>query len=126
MVFDKPKPTVDTETVRRINDNTRRIRVIEQRLDVIDSRIKGIEEKMIDELQTLKVTFDRLYEQVRELSMEVKNMRGSLLKFEQALEKAAKKSELKEIQSLLDLYNPIKSKFVTRDELERILERKKE
>ncbi|MFH8080271.1 MAG: hypothetical protein QXO84_00090 [Candidatus Aenigmatarchaeota archaeon] len=126
MVFDKPKPPVDTETVRRINDNTRRIRIIEQRLDIIDSRIKGIEEKMIDELQTLKVTFDRLYEQVKELSTEVKNMRGTILKFEQALEKTAKKSELKEIQSLLDLYNPIKSRFVTRDELERILERKKE
>ncbi|MEM5799542.1 MAG: hypothetical protein QXZ43_02670 [Candidatus Aenigmatarchaeota archaeon] len=126
MVFEKNQPTVDTETVKRINDNTRRIRIIEQRLDIIDSRIKGIEERVIDEMNTLKVTFDKLSEDVKALSTEIKTMRGNMLKFEQNLEKTAKKSELKEIESLLDLYNPIKSRFVTRDELDRILERKKE
>jgi hypothetical protein len=43
MAFDKTQLNIETETIRRINDNTRRIRVIEQRLDIIDSRIKGIE-----------------------------------------------------------------------------------
>jgi uncharacterized protein YoxC len=125
MGFEKNQPA-DVETVRRINDNTRRIRIIEQRLDVIDSRIKGIEEKIIDEMNVLKVTFDQLRQDVKDLSNEIKTMRGNMLKFEQNLEKAAKKSELKEIESLLELYNPIKSRFVTRDELDRILEKRKE
>jgi len=125
MVFEKSQPEA-VETIRRINDNTRRIRIIEQRLDIIDSRIKGIEEKIIDEMNTLKVTFDQLRADVKELFKEIKTMRGNMLKFEQNLEKTAKKSELKEIESLLELYNPIKSRFVTRDELDRILEKRKE
>jgi multidrug resistance efflux pump len=77
-------------------------------------------------MNALKVSFDKLSTDVKELSLEIKNMRANMLKFEQNLENTAKKSELKEIESLLDLYNPIKSRFVTRDELDRILEKKKE
>lgn len=126
MVFEKkPVGVPDIELVRRVNDNARRIRVIEQRLDVIDSRIKGIEERVIDEMSILKNGFDQLALDVKELTKEIKEVRSNMLKFSQSLEKSAKKSEIKEIESLLDLYSPIKSRFVTREELERILEDRK-
>jgi len=38
------------------------------------------------------------------------------------LTKTAQKSEIKELESLLDLYNPIKSHFVTKEEVMRLLE----
>lgn len=126
MAFEKkPMGIENVELVRRVNDNARRIRMIEQRLDVVDSRIKGIEERIIDEMSILKNGFDQLALDVKELTKEIKEVRGNMLKFSQSLEKTAKKSEIKEIESLLDLYNPIKSRFITREELERILEDRK-
>jgi hypothetical protein len=126
MVFER-KPSGEaygTEVVRRINDDTRRIRVLEQRLDIIDSKIKGIEERAIDEMNILKKGFDLLCTDVKEISKELKELRGEFLKINQNLEKTAKKHEVKELENLLDLYNPIKSGFITRNELERILEEK--
>jgi len=38
------------------------------------------------------------------------------------MEKAALKAEVKELATLLDLYNPIKSSFVTKEEVRRMLE----
>jgi len=126
MALDKKQLEVGSnELIRRTNDNARRIRVLEQRLDVIDSRIKGIEERVIDEMGLLKTGFDQLVVDVKELSKEIKEIRSSMLKFSQSLEKTARKSEIKELEALLDIYNPIKSRFVTRDELDRILEEKK-
>lgn len=126
MVFERkpPQEAYGTEVVRRINDNTRRIRVLEQRLDIIDSRIKGMEERIIDETGVLKKGFDQLALDIKEVSKELKELRGEFLKINQNLEKTAKKHEIKELESLVELYNPIKSKFITRDELERILEEK--
>jgi hypothetical protein len=38
------------------------------------------------------------------------------------LEKVAKKNELKELESMISIYNPLRTNFITRDEVERILD----
>ena len=126
MVFDK-KPVMDanqTELVRRINDNTRRVRMIEQNIDVINTRIKGIEERVINDMDSLKKKLDELFLDIGEVSKSLNEVRGEILKINKNLDKTARKTEIKELEGLLELYNPIKSRFITRDEVERLLEEK--
>jgi hypothetical protein len=49
-------------------------------------------------------------------------MENELLRINKELSKTASKSEVKQLEMYIDVMNPIKSKFVTKDELERTLD----
>lgn len=112
------------EMMGRIDTNTRRIRTIEQRIDALNLRVKALEEKIIDDMENLKKKFDQLFMDMKAISENLVKFRAEVQRVNKDLERVAKKSELKELESLLELYNPIKSKFVTREEVERIVEEK--
>ena len=126
MVFEKEQPQdtsiFSSEIVKMVNTNTRRIRAIEQRLSGSERRIGSMEEKIIDEMDDLRRGFEQISLDIKALSENLSQIRSEMLKINKNLDRAAKKSEVKELESLLDLYNPIKSKFVTRDEVKRIIE----
>jgi len=127
MVFEKEKEAFDirtftTEILNRVDSNTRRIRSIEQRLNLLESRISSLEEKLIDEIDKLGRGFEQLQLDVKAVSESLKLLRAEMLKLNKNMEKAALKAEVKELATLLDLYNPIKSSFVTKEEVRRMLE----
>ena len=127
MVFEKEKEAFDirtftTEILNRVDSNTRRIRSIEQRLNLLESRISSLEEKLIDEIDKLGKGFEQLQLDVKAVSESLKLLRAEMLKMNKNMEKTALKAEVKELATLLDLYNPIKSSFVTKEEVRRMLE----
>ncbi|HDM05723.1 MAG TPA: hypothetical protein ENG34_00410 [Candidatus Aenigmarchaeota archaeon] len=127
MVFEKEKEAFDirtftTEILNRVDSNTRRIRSIEQRLNLLESRISSLEEKLIDEIDKLGRGFEQLQLDVKAVSESLKVLRAEMLKMNKNMEKTALKAEVKELATLLDLYNPIKSSFVTKEEVRRMLE----
>ncbi len=128
MVFEKKQaPNIQafgTELVTRINTNTRRIRTLEQRHEGTEGRISSLEEKVIEELSNLKKRFDQISQDIDKLSENIGELRSEFLKMTKNLEKTARKTELKELESLIELYNPIKSRFVSREEVERLIEEK--
>jgi len=130
MVFEKEQQqdisAVSSEIVKMVNTNTRRIRAIEQRLYGSERRIGSLEEKVIDEMDDLRRGFEQISLDIKAVSESLSEIRSEILKLNKNLDKTAKKSEVKELESLIDLYNPIKSKFVTRDEVERLIEEKPE
>ena len=127
MVFEKETANVkafSNEVVKIINTNTRRIRALEQRLDAIEMRIGGIEEKIINDIEYIKKDFDEIRVDIKNIAKNVGELRNEILRINKTIEKTARKSEVKELESLLDLYSPIKSKFTTRDEVERLVDEK--
>ena len=126
MVFEKKHPVrfeaFTSEIVRSVNDNTRRIRILEQGLEGVRSRISALEEKVIDEVENIKKWLDQLSVDVKDVSKKLTEIHSEILKINKELDKTARKTELKEIESLLELYNPIKSQFVTADQVRRMLE----
>lgn len=127
MVFErKPQPTpsgISTEVVRITNENTRRIRMLEQSLESSRNRITSLEERMIEEMGDIKKWMDQLAVDVKEVSKNLKEIRAEIIRMDKEMNKTARKSEIKEIESLLDLYNPIKSHFVTSEDVIRIIDR---
>jgi len=129
MVFER-KPSANiaalsTELVRRINDNTRRIRSMEQRMDGMESRMGVLEETVIEKIEELKVGFDKISVDLKSLIKRLDEMETEILKINKELEKVARKSEVNRLENMIEIYSPIKSTFVTRDELQRILEKKR-
>jgi len=128
MVFEKSIPgnmqTIGMEMSNRINTDTRRIRAIEQRLNAAESRIGALQEKVIDEIDRLRKSFDQISIDLKSVSENLSEIHSEILNINKNLDKTAKKAELKELENLLDLYNPIKSRFTTKDEVMRIIEDK--
>jgi TolA-binding protein len=127
MVFEKENTDMQSfgnEVVKIINTNTRRIRALEQRLDGLEMRIGAIEEKIISEIQTIRKDFEEIIMDIRSIVNNMSEVRNEILMINKDIDKTAKKSEVKELESLLDLYSPIKSKFTTREEVERLIDEK--
>jgi len=117
---------LQNELVKMVKTNAGRIRSLEQRLTNLEQRFTTLEEKMIEESESLKKDFDQIMIDIKAVSESVSKIRSEIIVLSKNIDKAAKRSEVKELESLLDLYSPIKSKFTTRDEVERLIEEKLE
>ena len=126
MAFEKDTNEMQAfgEVIKVISTNTRRIRSVEQRLDGLEMRMGSIEEKIINEIEGIKKDFEEIHMYIRQISKNLSELRAEMLRMDKIINKTAKRTEVKELESLLDLYSPIKSKFTTRDEVERLIEEK--
>ncbi len=127
MVFEKETADVQAfsnEVVKIISTNTRRIRALEQRLNGLEMRIGAIEEKIINEIEGIRKDFEEIHIDIKSIVKNLSELKSEILIINKTIDKTARKSEVKELESLLDLYSPIKSKFTTRDEVERLIDQK--
>lgn len=115
---------VNRELLNRINDNTRRIRTIETRSSRSENRISAVEERIIEEVEELRKGFDQIVLDLKELSNTLNLMHSEMAKVDKKVGKAATKAEIKEVSSLMDVWNPVRSVFITKDEAERMVEAK--
>lgn len=114
-----------TELVKRMNEDMRRIRILEERFDRTESRMRTIEETVLDQMETLRVSVERISEKIANISERFKGMDSEIIRINKELNKTATKSDMKSLETFVDILNPITSKFVTKDEMERALEEKK-
>ena len=112
------------ELVKLANANTERIRSLEHRLIAVEQRVNVLEEKILEETDKMRKDFEQILIDIKAVSENISKIRAEILVVNKNLDKTAKKSEVRELESLLDLYSPIKSKFTTRDEVERLIEEK--
>jgi hypothetical protein len=61
---------------------------------------------------------------IKNIIKNLSELRTETMRINKDIDRTAKKSEVKELESLLDLYSPIKSKFTTKDEVERLIDEK--
>lgn len=124
MAFEKPVETraVTTEIVKRINEDMRRIRAIEQRIGRVEDRVRMIEETTLSQMDDLGIALERISQKISNLTERLTTIDNETLRINKELNKMATKTEMKHLETFVDIVNPITSKFVTRDEVERILE----
>jgi septation ring formation regulator EzrA len=113
---------VTSELLRRVNEGSRRIRLLEQRMDRVDDSIGGLEENVLTQLDDLKLGIERLSDKILKISERLNSIDGEIDKVNKVLDKAATKSEVKQLETFVDVVNPITSKFVTAEQLDRVLE----
>ena len=111
------------ELIRRTNRSERRLRIIEQRTQALESRLSSAEDANFKQGKDIK-------KNVIDLEINLKTSNDRLTKLESDMSKVAdqtknfaKRSEIKEVEAMFELLNPIKQEFVTRKELQEILRR---
>lgn len=124
MAFEKSDELKEmlNELVKRMNEDRRRIRFMEQNIDRVENSLGSIEESVLAQMGELKIGLDRINMKITPLAERLNIMEMDIVKLSKQLSKSATKIELKQIESFIDLVNPVTSKFVTKDELDRALD----
>jgi glyceraldehyde-3-phosphate dehydrogenase/erythrose-4-phosphate dehydrogenase len=113
-----------SELVKRINDETRRIRLAEQRLDRFEVAMDNLENTMSAYAAEMKSLIENINKNIKTLSDRIALTESAIGRIEKELAKRATKMELKQIESYMNLMSPITSNFVTKEEMQRAIEDK--
>src|SRR3989304_6014955 len=103
MAFEKASDAkiLATELVKRMNEDMRRIRILEERLDSEESRMRNIEETVLDQIETLRINVDRIGEKLDNISERFKGMDSEIVRLNRELGKTATKSEIKTLENFI-------------------------
>ena len=126
MVFESKPPQMDiqllsNELIRRINEDTRRIKAIEQEVERLESTSSTLEETLLTQMNDIKITLDKISQKITNVAERLNAIDTEVLRMNKEIGKTATKSEVKQLETFIDLVNPITAKFVTKEELERVL-----
>jgi hypothetical protein len=113
-----------TELVRRANETTRRLRALEERDSNIEIRLGTVQDFVLKITEERKVTNESINERLTNIENDIIRINNELLRINKNIEKMAKRTELKELENILSIYSPIKTNFVTKGEVERMMEEK--
>ncbi|MBI4176855.1 MAG: hypothetical protein HY516_00650 [Candidatus Aenigmarchaeota archaeon] len=124
-VFEKKPANVQAvvaELIRRLNDNSKRLRLVEQKITSLESTLSNIDQTAVEQFKQAKLSSDKLNARIDELANRLAKIEDDARKLTKQMERVATKTELREIQGFIDLINPIKSEFVTISEVRKMLE----
>ncbi len=123
-VFEKKQDfqSVIAEIIRRVNDNSKRLRLVEQRGSNLESGMETIDKGVLEQFKQVRISLDKINAHIEELSNRIAKLEDDSRKMSKQLERVATKTELKEVQGFIDLINPMKSSFITRPEVKRMLD----
>lgn len=123
MVESKKLDLILQELIRRANRSDRRLRILEQRVQALESRVSSAEDSNFRQSKEIK-------KRIIDLEILMKNMGDRTVKVESDINKLneqtknfAKHSELREVETMFELLNPLRQEFVTKKELKDILKR---
>lgn len=115
---------ITTDLIGRVNENVRRLRVIEQKIEAINARINSVEQNIVSYNKNVQKGLgerDAKTTNIEDRLVKVETTNMEILK---QLKLVATKSNVDEVKQLLSIYDPIKSKFVTREEMEEYFDEK--
>lgn len=124
MAFEKSEEAnaVLSELIKRINEDRRRMRLLEQSIERLENSLSALEGSALSQLSDFKLSLDRIGSKIEATAARLNAIEANIAKLGRGADKTATKLELKQLESFIDLVNPITSKFVTKDELDRALE----
>jgi len=115
---------IAAELINRVNENIRRLRVLENRVKSLDNRINSMEQ---NSLAHSKNDQKSLSERDSRMAFIEERLRKSEMLTKEIIKQmkfVSTKSDVEELKHLVDIYNPLKSKFITKEEAENLISEK--
>ena len=97
------------ELVRRTEELTRRLSEVEQSLNALEQRFSVIEEMQIKRARKYEDKFASMEKTINEISNKLTKLELNVNKINKQMDKFARQSELKELETLVNVITPKKS-----------------
>lgn len=121
------KQSADSELIGRISKNVNNtaasLRILEERYSTLRNKSQVSEQNIIDLEKEVTEDIKMLSEDLVELKREMNDLKDKLRLISGEITNLVNKNEFKVMERYLDMWQPMN--FVTRDELNRLLEEKK-
>lgn len=114
--------SVLNKVIERVNSNIRRLRILEQESSVVKTRLNAVEQEMTANRNQGHAAIEEMNTKLAQMDEKFLEMETTMRKMVDQLKKVTTTTKIKELEQLIDIYNPIKSQFVTREEVERLLD----
>lgn len=117
--------TIINELVDRTNSDSQRLRILEQRNETLSSRINSMEQELQNMNSHLNKIITDVDGKIRKQEDLIRRSDNILKEVIKQMKKLATVAKIDELEQLIDIYSPLKSQFVTREEVERMMQEKK-
>jgi uncharacterized coiled-coil protein SlyX len=101
------------EIVGRVNDNTKRLRLIEQREKLLTSRISSMDESVAGKVEGLENSKKDLDAKISALEEKLTSVQNTMHEVVKQLQFLARKSEVKKVDEKLRILEPLLSQIGT-------------
>jgi uncharacterized coiled-coil protein SlyX len=115
---------VMVELIKKVNDNIKRLRILEQRIAMLETRENSVEINTSNQYKTLQKSISDLESKMNAQEEMIEKLDTTLKEIIKQIKTLASKSDVLEIKELVDIFNPLKSNFVTKEDVERMIEEK--
>jgi cob(I)alamin adenosyltransferase len=109
------------DVIQRVNDDTQRLRILEQSSESLTSRINSVEQGALQGRNEMQKALSDINEGITALNERLSKTENTMKEVITHMKKLVTESQVKELESLIELYNPVKSNFVTREEMEKFV-----
>lgn len=109
------------ELAHRLNDNTRRIRVLEEKVRNLELQIGTHDQRIMEENKISNGLSQAIGEGMAQIKERIVGLEIEAQSIRTEIKKSAQKSDLKEVQEYIELISPVTSKYLTRGEVEEIV-----
>lgn len=99
----------------------RRVRVLETKFEQLIEKINLLEKSILEVKNDLKIYINFNNSRFQENNSKIEVLEKEIEKIKSYIQELVSKSEIEKLKTIIDLFNPLKSNFVTREELEEIL-----
>ncbi|MEM5830219.1 MAG: hypothetical protein QXL82_01785 [Candidatus Aenigmatarchaeota archaeon] len=114
--------TESSRLINLINDLNLYLKFVEQRVIKAEMEIKSLRE-FLNQIDKKLTKFQEEYNRdLNDLKNKINNLEVEIDKLRAELKQKADLTEIKEVKELFDLFNPLKSTFVTKEEVKRMIE----
>ncbi|NOX71654.1 MAG: hypothetical protein GXO64_03060, partial [Candidatus Micrarchaeota archaeon] len=100
---------------------TKRLRDLERAYDSTTNRAIAIEQDIMSLKKNNSKIFDEFRERIDKQERELRKIEETIREMTKQLKFFATKAKVEELESMLDIFNPLESAFVTKDEARKII-----
>jgi len=116
--------SIINELVDRTNTDIQRIRHLESWEKGLNIRIETIEQQIMEMNASLQKLSQDVSAEFHKRDQIINELRTLIKEIVKRIKRFARKDEVEELEALVDIYSPLKSNFVTRDEVEEIISKR--
>ena len=108
--------------VNRVNDNSKRIRELEENIRNLKEQLNSLQTESIKQKKNIIDDETSTKHATKQILDRLANLEVDIDKINREIKEMISRREMKEIENYLDLINPITSKFVTKKEVEELIQ----
>ncbi len=121
---DEKQERILADVINRMNENVQRLRVIEQKMQATDTRMNSIEQNFVSYNKNIQRSAAERDAKIGQLEERVGRIETTYKEILNQLKLVATKTNVDEIRQLISIYDPMKSSFVTKEEMESFIDEK--